>query len=110
MSRCHNCQRDPDEYDRELRRLTQRINDLKMALGDNAGWFDRARASEIELRKLTEALATERFEIGRYMNLLDELRMDISAAQQCLPPRHQGAQPTRAAQTAADEGGMKDVL
>ncbi|KKW46565.1 MAG: hypothetical protein UY96_C0003G0068 [Parcubacteria group bacterium GW2011_GWB1_56_8] len=54
MSRCHQCQRDPDEYDREL-------------------------------RSLTEALAVERFEIGRYRNILDELRAEIAAARECLP-------------------------
>lgn len=48
MSLCHQCQRDPDEYDRTIRGLTHRVSDLKFALGDDAGWFDRAKAAEKE--------------------------------------------------------------
>ena len=35
-----------DEAQAEIRALKARISDLKLALGDNAGWFDRAMAAE----------------------------------------------------------------
>jgi hypothetical protein len=37
-----------DDISRELQARAQRIADLKFALGDGAGWFDRARAAEKE--------------------------------------------------------------
>jgi hypothetical protein len=52
--------------DREkLAAANQRIRDLKLALGDNAGWFDRAMAAEARVTKLTADNAALRAENER---------------------------------------------
>lgn len=53
-----------DDVRREVAALKQRISDLKLALGDNAGWFDRARAAESERDVLAARLREVERELG----------------------------------------------
>ena len=42
----------------ECQKLVRRVSDLKMALGDDAGWFDRAISAEKRAKELVAALCT----------------------------------------------------
>ncbi len=65
----------------EVGRLKMRVSDLRFALGDGAGWFDRARAAEAEVKRLRAALSNaadvlrhyDPAEGSAYGNLIDRL-------------------------------------
>ena len=40
----------------EINSLRQRVSDLKHALGEDAGWFDRAKSAEKRVKEVNDAL------------------------------------------------------
>lgn len=40
----------------EISNLRQRVSDLKHALGEDAGWFDRAKSAEKRVKEVNDAL------------------------------------------------------
>ena len=50
------------ELNAKIARLTIRVSDLKMALGDGAGWFDRARAAEDRVQSLRDDVMRQKIE------------------------------------------------
>lgn len=68
---------------RERDALRQRVSDLRFALGDNAGWFDRARKAEAERDDWRRAAKYQNRQWSQKCTEATELRASLEKARDC---------------------------